>query len=81
MRKAKCTRCFKLGWVNDVTIPVAIPVARMEQPIREEWCSECFESAFPWSPKLACSRTSSGSGKNHNDPGFDNIVRAFEEDR
>lgn len=43
------------------------------------FCADCFDRIDHDSPPR--NKTSSGSGRNHNDPGFDNVVRSLEEDR
>ena len=44
-----------------------------------EICADCFEIVPHDTP--ARNRTSTSSGPNHTDPGFDNVVRALEEDQ
>ena len=70
MRQAECDRCRRRAWVNTAT---------MSGVMVGEFCGDCFDrihhdepDRHPW-----CL----GSGPNHNDPGFDDVVRALEEDR
>jgi len=77
MRLAYCIRCHKEAMVN---FHRGNPLA--DDPFEwppGEYCAECFES-LP-EERSAQPRASTGSGKEHNDPGFDNVIRALEEDR
>lgn len=69
MREGSCTRCHKKAWINTVTTK-ADGIG--------EWCADCFDEAGPLRPRP---HTAGNSGGNHNDPGFDNAIRAYEEDR
>jgi hypothetical protein len=77
MRQAVCTNCGKPAWVN---------ICRVGS--REmEVCAECFDllgllTDHSGNHGRSQQATSPGSsGLNHNDPGFDNVIRANEEDR
>lgn len=71
MRRGVCAGCNRSGiWVNAATL-------RGERI--GEYCADCFERIRYDSERPA--RRSTTSGPNHNDPGFDNVVRALEEDR
>lgn len=70
MRRARCTKCTQLTWVNIVMIGGEVVA---------ELCADCFPD-MPHARNPAPRRGSS-SGPNHNDPALDNAVRALEEDR
>lgn len=70
MRNGKCSRCKLVRMVNDCTI---------DEAHLGEFCAECFEVIEHDEPRR--NRTNSGSGLEHNDPGFDDVIRALEEDR
>jgi hypothetical protein len=70
MRLAACNRCRREAWVNHATLG---PFSH------GELCAECFEAVPHDAPRR--NRTQLSSGPNHNDPGFDNVIRAMEEDR
>jgi hypothetical protein len=44
-----------------------------------ELCAYCFDRVDHDEPPKR--KAGSSSGSNHNDPGFDNVIRAMEEDR
>ena len=68
MHKGICDGCHKKTWVNNATLREA----------HIGWfCAECFEVVEHDINRPP--RTSSGSGLNHNDPGFDNAVRVMED--
>lgn len=71
MRLAVCARCGLAGWVNLVTV---------RGRCVGEWCAACFEQA-PHDSNEAPRTRNPGSGPYHNDPGFDDVIRALEEDR
>lgn len=71
MRKGRCNRCQKAAWVNRCT--------RDGKPLGE-FCGDCFEVVQHDEPDRP-EPTAGHSGNYHNDPGFDNVVRAAEEDR
>lgn len=70
MRIAFCTRCRREAWVNTMT--------RRDERIGE-YCGDCWEAVDHDPPDR--NLWGVDSGPNHNDPGFDNVVRAYEEDR
>lgn len=70
MKKATCERCGRVAWVNLMTLRgTAIG----------HYCGDCWDHV-PHDPP-ARNKTQASSGRNHNDPGLDNAVRALEEDR
>lgn len=70
MRTGRCSRCGKTRMVNLCT--------KGEAAVGE-FCGDCFEAVdHDEAPR---NETGSSSGPNHNDPGFDNVIRAWEEDR
>jgi len=70
MRYARCDWCGKITNVNKQT---------QSGVVTGEYCEECFDQIDHDEPKRH--QWSSDSGPNHNDPGFDNVIRAYEEDR
>jgi hypothetical protein len=71
MRIAPCTMCQRTVWVNACTLAGrAIG----------EYCADCFHAVPHDTPRRPV-RTGASSGADHNDPGFDNVIRALEEDR
>jgi hypothetical protein len=80
VRKDHCTRCGKAAWVNAADYLTGPPEAR--RVASGELCAECFaEVPLCAPPRGAASRGGVSSGPNHNDPNFDNVIRALEEDR
>lgn len=71
MRIGRCSRC------DAKEVPVNICTLRTA--ILGEYCEHCFHLIDHDEPhRNLCSASSRG---NHNDPGFDNAIRAYEEDR
>lgn len=70
MRQGTCSGCKRYRWIN---------IATSCGQVIGEYCEDCFED-LEHDP-VSRNRTNSGSGRNHNDPGFDNVIRALEEDR
>jgi hypothetical protein len=70
MRQRQCDGCGQMKLVNACTLCDAF---------LGEFCADCFERIDHDKP--GGKRAYSGSGPNHNDPGFDNVIRALEEDR
>lgn len=70
MRKGRCKRCGNLAWVNTITLG---------GDFVGEFCGDCFDLVNHDEPGR--NPTSRSSGNSHNDPGFDNVIRALEEDR
>ena len=70
MRRAICDKCKKLKMVNLAT--------RREKSLGE-FCGDCWDSIKKDEPPR--NRSAGCSGGNHNNPGFDNVIRALEEDR
>lgn len=70
MRQGICKRCRREAWVNLAT--------RDDQPLGE-FCADCFEHIHHDAPGR--SPLGGYSGPFYNDPGWDNVIRALEEDR
>jgi hypothetical protein len=70
MREGRCDRCKRYAWINGATDLGAFI---------GEYCAACFEVVPHDPPETHPHQTD--SGPNHNDPGFDNLIRALEEDR
>jgi hypothetical protein len=70
MRLTTCSRCGLRKIVN---------VCTKDERLIGEFCAECWDYVDHDRPGRRPS--SSGSGPNHTDPSFDNVVRAAEEDR
>lgn len=70
MRQARCWMCKKMAMVNKCTERGADI---------GEYCADCFDSVAHDEPMR--NKNYSSAGPNHNDPGFDNVIRALEEDR
>ncbi len=71
MRLAKCSICQRVKMVNIVT---------NRGKHAGERCGDCFD-AEPRDEAVRPAPVYLSSGPNHNDPGFDNVIRAVEEDR
>lgn len=69
MRIAACKKCNERTWVNYCTLGGRA---------MGEYCADCFDVVGHDTPDRAV-RFASSSGPNHNDPGFDNAVRAMED--
>jgi len=70
MRLAQCSSCGIRTMVNWCTL---------KGKSIGELCADCYERVdHDPAPKNPNGRI---SGPNHNDPGFDNVVRCLEEDR
>ena len=72
MRQANCDQCKRYRWVNSATFE------HQGMTVIGEYCAECFDALLIPEAKNPTGRS---SGPNHNDPGFDNVIRALEEDR
>lgn len=74
MRIARCTRCGVMAWVNVYNVPVLVGGVSPG-----EYCAECYDEL----PILQShpERTGGRSGPNHNAPGWDDVIRATEEDQ
>ena len=70
MKRARCAKCQTLTWVN---------VCTRNGTYIGDFCADCFDLVQHDEPKRT--PTGGNSGLNHNDPGFDNVIRALEEDR
>ena len=70
MRFGQCDRCGRAKMINFCT---------MRGVSIGEYCADCFDSVDHDAPGRV--RTGVDSGRSHNDPGFDNAIRAYEEDR
>lgn len=75
MRLGKCTRCGKRQYINEVTyMERACPIAVW---MHGELCADCFDAVDYDRRRVRAGN----SGRHDNDPSFDNVVRAMEEDR
>jgi len=74
MRRAVCEHCGRVAWVN-ITVPLLSHITGRYA----EFCADCFEVVPHVQPRR--NPRQRGSGPDSNDPGFDNVVRALEEDR
>lgn len=72
MRQGQCKRCRRQAWVNLAT--------RNEKPLGE-FCADCFEVIHHDAAERSQLGGSSGPFHDDNDPGWDNVIRALEEDR
>ncbi len=70
MKEGHCDGCGRPRWVNQITLGGAI---------KGEFCEDCFDREPHDEPRR--NRTTKGSGRNHNNPVFDDVIRALEEDR
>lgn len=68
--KDVCSRCHRKGLTSECTRK-GMSMGR--------FCANCFDLIDHDEPPR--SAWSTDSGRNHNDPGFDNVIRAIEEDR
>ena len=70
MTLGKCDRCGQVRMVNARILGRA---ADAEQ----QWCADCFDADQPPLRRPPNQK----SGPHQNNPGFDNVIRALEEDR
>lgn len=71
MKKGQCDKCGRMPiWVNSAT---------KDGKYLGLFCADCFDLICHDEPKK--NKGGGHSGPGHNDPSFDNVIRAMEEDR
>lgn len=73
MKKAFCDGCGMIRWVN---------WSKGNRRAKSgEYCAGCYEQLDLAEEASADPGRGASSGPNHNDPSFDNVIRALEEDQ
>ena len=71
MRIGTCYMCRRSNLFVNVSI--------LDNTINGEYCADCWDSVKH--DPVEHNLTATNSGPFNNDPGFDNVIRALEEDR
>lgn len=73
MTEGICDHCKRRQWVNWATY------RKRGVSVAGNFCADCFDALLI--PESHGKAGGGDAGPNHNDPGFDNVIRAAEEDR